>query len=343
MQLDTLTLQLEVYRARKQLGKAVDLIQAAAKRPDLAPIAMKRLAELAEKLGRTDVADQLYQKYAALPGIQDGQIVPAPVSRPPGHVKEALDLCEPLWANPRNVETMAIICIQIVIILNNSSDLAQVERVAGWLEKAIKQKSDSTILLINLANCRERQGLYDDAKTLYEKIIKQVAHKAAAPNTKSIVANSYNNLAWLLALKDGQVKDALVDINRAIELAGLLPDYLDTRGVIYLGLKETGLAINDLETAVKADRSASKLFHLAQAYLQGDKKERAKQCLKEAKDKGLDDDKKRFGPGGLHPLERSAYQDLDTRIGIAWRANRSAYTLVSNGPSRHFSRITAFR
>ena len=213
---------------------------------------------------------------------------------------------------------LAVACIQVVIVSNDPSDPVQVDRVAGWLEQAIKQKKDSRILLINLASCREQQGRYDEAKALYQSIIKQVTHNAAAASINNMIASSYNNLAWLLALKDGQGRGRFGRHQpRDQALEGRLPDFLDTRGVIYLGLKETKLAINDLESAVKADRSPSKLFHLAQAYLQANNKEKAKQYLKEAKGKGLDDDKKRFGPGGLHPLERSAYQELDTRIGLA--------------------------
>ena len=128
-----------------------------------------------------------------------------------------------------------------------------------------------------------------------------------------MIATSYNNLAWLLALKDDQGKDALVDIDHAIKLVGPLPDYLDTRGVIYLSLKQTQDAINDLEIAVKADPSPAKLFHLAQAYLQANNKEKAKQYWKDARDKKLD--QIRFGPGGLHPLEQSAYQKVLGELG----------------------------
>ena len=98
---------MEVYRARNQLDKAVDLIQTAAKRSDLAPIAIRSLADLAEKLDRFDIAEQLYRRYAALPNPQDGKIVLAQFLGRRGHVKEALDLCEPLWANPRTVELAA--------------------------------------------------------------------------------------------------------------------------------------------------------------------------------------------------------------------------------------------
>ena len=104
-----------------------------------------------------------------------------------------------------------------------------------------------------------------------------------------------------------------MDIDHAIKLVGPLPDYLDTRGVIYLSLKRTQDAINDLEIAVKADPSPSKLFHLTQAYLQANNKEKAKQYWKDAMDKKLDQN--RFGPGGLHPLEQSAYQKVLSELG----------------------------
>ena len=81
-------------------------------------------------------------------------------------------------------------------------------------------------------------------------------------------------------------KTALADVDNAIRLAGALPGYLDTRGVIYLGLKQTQDAIKDLRSAVEVDPSPAKLFHLAQAYLQANDKERAKYYLKDARARG---------------------------------------------------------
>ena len=123
-----------------------------------------------------------------------------------------------------------------------------------------------------------------------------------------------NNLAWLMALKDGEAKDALIYINRAIDLVGPQPDFLDTRGVIYLHLKQTDDAIRDIETALKAAPKPSKLFHLAQCYLQRNDKTKAKQYLLEAKVKGLD--RALLGPDGLHPLEQPAYQKLNAELGL---------------------------
>ena len=76
---------------------------------------------------------------------------------------------------------------------------------------------------------------------------------------------------------------------------GPQPDFLDTRGVIHLGLNQTKEAITDLEAAAKTAPSPSKLFHLAQAYYQINDKEKAKQFLREAKAKGLDRQSRRSG------------------------------------------------
>jgi cellulose synthase operon protein C len=310
-QLSTLRLQVNLYKARNQLDKAADLIQTAAKRLDLQPIAVKTLAELAEALDRFDIAEPLYRRYTALLKPRDGAINLALFLGRNGHIKEALDLCEPLWANPDPVEGVARACVQVVISSNDAPDQVQVDRVAGWLEQAIKQRRDSIVLLAALGNCRERQKRYDDAMTLYESVIKQSPRNATA---NKMVADMYNNLAWLLALTGAQGKDALGEINQAINLEGPGPEYLDTRGIIYLGLKRTQDAINDLEIAVKADPSSpSKLFHLTRAYLQANNKERARQCWKEALDKKLD--QIGFGPRGLHPLEQPAYQKVRGELG----------------------------
>ena len=79
-QLNTLILQVEVDRARNQIDKAVELIQTTATRSGLAPLTLKTLAELAEKLGRVDVAEPLYRRYAALPNVARRQRLCGPCS-----------------------------------------------------------------------------------------------------------------------------------------------------------------------------------------------------------------------------------------------------------------------
>ena len=269
---------------------------------------------MAEKLNHFDIAENLYRRYADLPNNGEGKRLLALFLGRRGRLKDGLDLIEPLWANPRDAETVATACIVMVASSNATPDPVQIDRVTRWLEQAIKVRKESILLPIGLGNCRERQGRYDEAKALYQSVIKQVTGNAVVPsiaNNRLMIAMSYNNLAWLMALKDDQGKDALLDINRAIDLMGPQPDYLDTRGVIHLALKQTQDALNDLENAVKADPAPAKLFHLAQAYFQANNKEKAKQYMKEAKAKGLDQ-----GLGSLHSLERPAYQKLLSDLGV---------------------------
>jgi cellulose synthase operon protein C len=303
-QLSTLFFQVEVARLRNQVEKALDLIQTSAQRADLAPLTIKKLAELAEKLGRLEVAERLYRRYASM-AIQDGKTELVMFLGRQNRISDALDLCESIGANPGNAEIAAIASIKLVLSTNVPP--REIDRVTSWLEQAIKQRTDSALLLVGLGNCRERQERYDDAKAVYERVIKQASQYAASPDAKQLLATSYNNLAWLLALKDDQGKEALVDIDNAIKLVGPKPDYLDTRGVIYLNLKKTQDAIKDLQSAVEADPSPPKLFHLAQAYLQANNRERATYYWKDAVEKKL--------PGGLHPLEQSAYQKVLGQLG----------------------------
>ena len=114
----------------------------------------------------------------------------------------------------------------------------------------------------------------------------------------------------MAALKDEKrFKEALDYANRAIALKPDQPDFLDTRGMIYLIDGQPKLALEDLQRAVAIDPSSpSKLFHLAQAYLANNDKEKAKQSLDAAKAKG-------FTPSGLHVLERQNYENVLKELG----------------------------
>ena len=99
-QLNTLVLQIEIAHARNQFDKALDLIQTSAQRSDLAPLTIKKLAELAENFGRLELAERIYSRYASVPGIRDGKIVMAMFLGRHSRINDALDLCESLWADP---------------------------------------------------------------------------------------------------------------------------------------------------------------------------------------------------------------------------------------------------
>ena len=295
--LSTLELQVELFRLSNQLAKAVDLLRAVSEKPNLSPLAMRTLARLAESVDSQALAGQLYKKYADLENSPSAKYPLIIFLAKHDRLKEALDIYEPLFANERDMDLLARTCVNVVLS-SPKYDAVQVERAAGWLEKALKaaeaqnRNSTSSTLLCDLGSIREQQKRYPDAENFYKRAIDKGGNPIA-----------YNNLAWLMALHhDGALKDALAYVERAIALKGPLFDCLDTRGVIYLLLDQPEKAISDLEMSVKAAPTPAKLFHLAQAYLQNKEQEKAKQALQNAKTKGL--------PSGLHPLEMEAYKKL---------------------------------
>jgi len=305
--LSALFLQAEINLTRNQPDSAAKLLDEYAKGPNLPPEVLEALANLAEKL---------YHQLG--PAASRGRLGLAAFLGRRGHLKEVLDICEPLWTSRGEVDEGVVdVCFDVVTSGKGEPNRAQLDRVSGWLERALAQSQNERLkplLLFDLANIRDRQELYQKAEDLYQSVVKLGNHNGVAPSTK-LIATSYNNLAWLMALKDGKKdgkgREALDHIKRAITLVGPHPDFLDTRGVVYLtadlAADNSQHAIDDLEKAVASDPAPSKLFHLAQAYLQANNKEKAKQYFDAAKAKGL--------PSGLHALEQPAYQKVLSELG----------------------------
>jgi tetratricopeptide (TPR) repeat protein len=110
-------------------------------------------------------------------------------------------------------------------------------------------------------------------------------------------------LAWLLALKEGPNTEALTLVQRAIDLWGPQPDFLDTRAVILLTMNQPSAAIADLEQVIRLKPSPAAYFHLARAHYQAQDRARAVASFQQAKDQGLT-------PLTLHPLERRTFNHL---------------------------------
>jgi tetratricopeptide (TPR) repeat protein len=107
----------------------------------------------------------------------------------------------------------------------------------------------------------------------------------------------------LLAFRGQNGAEALVLVQRAIELEGETPDLLDTRALAYLRTDQSDAAIRDLEDAVTVDPSGEKYFHLARAYQMAGRRREASEALRKAKEA-------RLTVETLHPLERGSYNEL---------------------------------
>ncbi len=297
---NVLALQARLDKARGQIDKAVAEIKTITDRPELPSVLALATADLAESLGLVDLAAGLFQKNASNSSrLQDHLAYAAFLGRQ-GQTKEALDVCEPLWKSAPNPESVAPTVIEAIFAPKAALDAVQIERVSDWVGRSLEQNPDSALLMIALGNVRERQKRYDDAEALYRKAIAQ-GGAGVIP---------LNNLAWLMTLKKdkGETGSAPLElINRAIALRGPIPEFLDTRAVVYMTNGESRRAVEDLENAIAIDPSPAKYFHLAQAYLQAGDAEAAKQSLAKARAGGLE-------TGTLHPLELSEYERVVTAL-----------------------------
>jgi tetratricopeptide (TPR) repeat protein len=303
--LEFLILEARLHRAKGELSKAIELIEAGGNRPKLPADSVQKLAAVAEEFGRVDLAERLLKQLAARPDRLENRLPLARFLARTGRVGPALDLCEPLWKTTKNPEGL-VPTLLLGLVLGEKgekrkAESAQVERLAGWLQKALEQRPNSSILLTGLGNLRERQGLFAEAEELYRRDIDR------GEGDKVV---SLNNLAWLIVLRDGKANGTALDlINRAIESRGPLPELLDTRGIVYLKSGDVQRAIEDLKQAVAGSPPADKYFHLAEAYLAANNKDEAKQSLEKARAAGLD-------PESLHALERGTYGQVLGALGV---------------------------
>jgi tetratricopeptide (TPR) repeat protein len=292
-----LALQAHLDKAMGKPVEAVAKLKEIADRPGLNSGLALQCAGLAEDVGELELAQRLFKLNAAASSRLQDRLAYAAFLGRQGRIKEAIDVCEPLWNAAPNPEPLVSTVIEALFPAKAEPDAAQVERVSQWIERGIKQNPKSALFLIALGNIRERQKRYAEAEELYRLVIQQGGNDVIP----------LNNLAWLMALKGNKGTVPLDLINRAIALRGPIPEFLDTRAIVYLTNGESKRAIEDLEDAVAISPTATKYFHLAQAYLEASNKEAARQNLEKARTKGL-------VKGTLHPLELTAYQQVISEL-----------------------------
>jgi tetratricopeptide (TPR) repeat protein len=250
--------------------------------PD-APRTLESRARLLQAEGKGDEAAGLLTAYAGRLGTDLERV--AALLEALGRNGAAEDLYRRVAAGSAQPQgTLAL-----VHYLGRHDRLAE---AVDLCERAAQQHPQAPALLRSLANLRERQSRYADAETLYQQVL------AVEPD--DVVA--LNNLAGLLSGTDGKHAEALALAGRALDRAGPLPAVLDTHAVIALRTGRTDLATQELEQAVADSPTATRYFHLAQAY-QAARDRRAAEAFAQATALGL-------RPDSLYPLERTAYQQM---------------------------------
>jgi tetratricopeptide (TPR) repeat protein len=214
-----------------------------------------------------------------------------------GRQKEALGLCSEAWQKCPSAD---VALTTMSVLHQGPLDPDQYDRVDGWFKEAMtKNPKAVTTLMVFQADLRLLQGRDLEAVSLYRQVLE---HDSRNPT-------ALNNLAWILALKQGKGEEALEFAQQALQIIGPNPSLLDTRGVIYLTMGKAEQAIQDLQTAVEERPTATYCFHLARAQAMAQNLDKAKEAFRKAKDLGLTPDR-------LDQLERGEYAKLGLALGI---------------------------
>ena len=136
----------------------------------------------------------------------------------------------------------------------------QFARLEKRLTAALEKQPDQSELVLCTAGLCELRGRYDDAEAIYRKVLARDARNAVAAN----------NLAWILALREGKGDEALTYIGQAVDVLGPIPELLDTRALAYLAAGQADVALADPREALDrpgldAKVRSSLYYHLIQA------------------------------------------------------------------------------
>jgi tetratricopeptide (TPR) repeat protein len=184
--------------------------------------------------------------------------------------------------------------------------------VQGWLDRGLLDNPDSITLLMLQADLYDIQKRYSDAAGIYRKLL----GRSELTGTRRAVV--LNNLSFLVSLEGSAAGDIdpLKLANEAAEILGPSSDILDTRAVAFMAKGQYSQAIVDLRDAITDNPTATKYFHLAQAYWAAGEKKLALEAWTKAEELGLSRDV-------LNRMEHDKYEELKQQIEVLRRGGAS--------------------
>jgi tetratricopeptide (TPR) repeat protein len=211
-----------------------------------------------------------------------------------GRHSESLDILEHDWSASRQEDIVAVTSTLFKSPVATDEHYARAEAV---LTSALDKHSRPLLLLLGYADLQNWHGRYDDAERLYREVLDKDSRNAS----------SLNNLSLLLAFRGHLGPEPQSMIDMALQVVGDNPSLLDTRATINLLKGDLSKAASDLARAIERGPTSQKYFHLAQLEMRKGKPDAAREALEKAASL-------RLKPEDLHPLERSAYRQLQADL-----------------------------
>ena len=289
----------------RTIGIEARLLQARGRRSDAKTLLKRHAAEhakdpawqlgvgrLLEILGYPEDAETYYQSVASTYQDKNPRACLALIQYlgRRNRLPEAMKLCETVQGKIPNAE---LAMTYVTIMRDGKPTDGECKQAADWLARVKKMESNPALFDLCLANLSDLKGKTPEAIESYRELIARDGNNCLARN----------NLAVLLAYQPGKGGEALECIGKAIEVAGRHPEFLDTRGIVHLALRQPAKAVECLEEATQMNPDPASHFRLACAYLADNKPGPARGAWARAQSGG-------FVINNLHPLERPAAQPI---------------------------------
>lgn len=153
---------------------------------------------------------------------------------------------------------------------------------------------------------------------------KAIPHLEQAVKRDPNAARCWNNLAYCLAdIDPDRLDEALKDVDRAIALTPLVPDYYDTRGTILMKMRKPGDAVAAFERAVELIAKTKGAIPPQPAY-----HERLAEAYAAVGDQAMADTHKNFA---ADLLKARAKAIADAQAAADARAKNAAQPVLENG------------
>jgi len=256
------------------------------------------VAQLATRYGALELAEDLYEKYAARVPAEAFQL--ARFHAIHGDGDRALELMKRLYST----HTDAVVQLASTMIGTRRDEFGDKydEPMDRLINEALREDPDSVSRQLARAETYEQQGKNQESIAAYEKLL------ARDDLPKRMRAAAMNNFGFQLALLNQRVDEAEQLINEAMHTFGPVEDMLDTRAIVRIAQGEYDLAIEDMELALSVSRDPVKYFHLAKAYILAGDGRAAVKAWEKAQELGFD--KK----DSLPMLEKATFEQILQKI-----------------------------
>jgi tetratricopeptide (TPR) repeat protein len=284
--------------AEKQRKKAAEeVLGYKPKNDDEATAKARRLEELAE----TTSADEIFQKLIKKKDVEPlTKLAYAAFLARHKLPKNSLDLCEEVIKDGK-IPAPAVAGMALEFF--GHGNVEAIGRVEQWLKKVIAEKPDqpdARAAAFLLADALDRKGESNNAISTYRELLEK------QPNNPLILFPLARLLLYTKPESESEVEKLLA---RAIAVVGPQSYLLELQAAAKLHKGDPADAASTLHRSLSEQPTASGFFLLAKIC-------DATKDEKGAQDAYLKSKRRGFQINSLHPLEKTAYEDLDRKLQV---------------------------